>query len=691
MIYKFRHQGSTEPYICGCYFLEPIRGVRKYLPQVKLEAHSTIISSISRTTLTQTFVNPDATNTLTEIRYTFPLFDGVSVVGFVCTIGDRVIKGVVKEKQKAREAYDAAISRGETASLFERLPDASDVFTTTVGNVPAGATIEVNITYLGELKHDAHVDGIRLTIPTRIAPRYGDYPVELASATPTSSGGIKITVDAQVPDGSHITSIQSPSHPIAVTLGRTSVAPNAEPSFQKASATLALSTAELEKDFVLQLVATNIGNPKAILELHPSIPNQRALMATLVPKFTFPAEKPEIVFLCDRSGSMGHDNKIQNLQAALRLFVKSLSVGTKFNICSFGTKFDFLWDRSRTYEQSTVNQAMRHIDTFSANYGGTEMYEPMEETFKRRYTDMNLEVFLLTDGEIWQQDRLMNLVNDEVKASKDTIRVFTLGIGSAVSHSLIEGVARAGNGFSQSAAAGENLSSKVVRMLKGAMFPHIKDRSLELKYEKSPVHSEDFSNDDFEIIEKVAALEVSSTGVLTSPLAVQEESQKAPISLFDDSINPNTETGNASQNAEDHHSHLPPLKCPKILQAPFSIPPLFPFNRSTFYLLLSADTIQSTLKSVIIRGSSVHGPVELEIPITTLEEKGETIHQLATKKAVTDLEEGRGWIFHAKTTDGQLLKEKYDGQFSDMVEREGVRLGVQYQVGGKWCSFVAVD
>jgi hypothetical protein len=288
--------------LAGCYFADPTSRQPRYLPQVKLEAHVSIISSISRATLTQTFLN--GPNPQPELRYSFPLYDGVSVVGFTCTIGDRVIRGVVKEKEKAREVYGEAVSRGETAGLLVQSPASSDVFTTIIGNIPADAEIKVDITYLGELKHDAQVDGIRLTIPCTIAPRYGSYP-GAAPERPNvgSNGGAKITVDAEVSHGSNITSIQSPSHQLAITLGRTSTAPNAEMSFRKASATLALGTAELDKDFILQVKATNTSNPTAILEHHSSIPNHRALMATLVPKFTLPPEKPEIVFVCDRSGS----------------------------------------------------------------------------------------------------------------------------------------------------------------------------------------------------------------------------------------------------------------------------------------------------------------------------------------------------------------------------------------------------
>jgi hypothetical protein len=93
----------------------------------------------------------------------------------------------------------------------------------------------------------------------------------------------------------------------------------------------------------------------------------------------------------------------------------------------------------------------------------------------------------------------------------------------------------------------------------------------------------------------------------------------------------------------------------------------------------------------VLRGTSIHGPLELEIPIQVLENPNETIHQLAAKKAISELEQGRGWLFQAKDESGALLKTKCEGRFDDMIEREAVRLGVQFQVGGKWCSFVAVE
>ncbi|KAH7093573.1 von Willebrand factor type A domain-containing protein [Paraphoma chrysanthemicola] len=677
---------AWREHICGLYYNITFNGrlQKTYLPQVELQAHATVLATTSRTVLTQTFINPSENKGIREVRYTFPLYDGVSVVGFTCHVGDRTIIGEVKEKEKARAVFKEAVARGETAGLFEQLPEASDVFTTTVGNIPPGAKVIIKITYLGELKHDMEIDGIRYSIPNVICPRYGNYPggLQTSSAITAQDSGISITVDAEMADGSFIQKIQSPTHPISMTMGTTSVAPDAEPTMTKASATLTLGTAQLNTDFVVQIVAKNTGVPKAVLENHPTIPNHRALMATLVPKFALPAEKPELVFVCDRSGSMS-GSRITLVVQALKVFLKSLPVGVKFNICSFGSSYSFLWPKSVTYSQQTLDEAIRHADSFTANYGGTEMLAPLKKTIEQRYNDIPLDVMLLTDGEIWDQTALFSYLNQSVAESKAPMRFFTLGIGNGVSHALIEGVAKAGGGFSQTVAEGEKMDTKVVRMLKGALSPHVNDYTLEVKYSQHEASMDE--EGDFEIIEKVA-------DSLKVKLDLEEKKAKTPISLFDTCADPDKEEPPAyDESGEAKYAHLPRIPVPKMLQTPQNIPSLFAFNRTTVYLLLGPGAPPATPKSVLLRGTSQYGPLELEIPIQILDEPGETIHQLAAKKVISELEQGRGWLPEAQDESGALIKTKFEGRFSDMVEREAVRLGVQFQVGGKWCSFVAVE
>lgn len=639
-----------------------------------LESKTTVLSRSSQTILRQTFFNPSKTEKLDEVRYTFPLYDGVSVVGFRCTVAHRTIVGVVKEKHQARADYKEAVQRGETAGLLEQLDEAADVFTTKIGNVPPDGQVMVELTYLGELKHDAESDGARFSIPTFIAPRYGPLSMNSQDAFGNQAHpgkGIRILIDVAVEEASVIKGIQSPSHPIAVTMGRTSDMDEDAFASNHASATLALQSMELDKDFIILILAKDQDTPQAWLETHSSIPDQRALMMTLVPRFNLPNILPEIVFVADRSGSM--DGKIGTLVAAMKIFLKSLPTGVKFNICSFGSTFDFLFPRSKAYDQGTLDTALRHLETFESNYGGTEMQKPVKATVKNRYKDMPLEVMIITDGQIWDQKELFDLIAESTRGQN--ARFFSLGIGSGASSTLVEGIARAGDGFAQFVGDNERMDRRAVRMLKGALTPHINDYTLEVKYEA------DAATDEFEIIESPKeSLDVQVTD-RTAPTPIT----KKVISLFDKSAKEQPTTSSTGP-----YDHLPIVNAPKIIQAPHSIPPLYPFNRTTAYLILSEEACQRNPKAVVLRASSEHGPLELEIPVHDIGH-GQMLHQLAARKAIQELEEGRGWITDAKDTNGKLLKSRYEGRWDEMVEREGVRLGVRFQVAGKWCSFVAIE
>lgn len=668
-------------HICGCYYV--VAYERQYLPQVVSDSH-TIITPVSfATQLKQTFSNPSTQN-LPKVRYTFPLYDGIAVSGYTITYADKTLQGIVKQKDVAKQIYQTAVDNGDTAGLLEALP--ASCFGVTLGNVPPGQDITVTITYCGELKHDSQIDGLRFNLPTSIAPRYGSYPGKLLESNVSTKGGISITVDINML-GSAIRKVQSPSHPLSVTMGQlsnTRVGDKDAFSSSQASATLTLGSVELAQDFVLQILADNIGNPQAVIETHPTLPNYRAIMTTLVPKFTLEQARPEVVFIADQSGSMNGSKNLA-LVAALKLFLKSLPHGVRFNICAFGNRFQFLWPKSVPYSEDNFNTAVEFVDGFSANFGGTELLRPIRETFERQLKGLSLEIMLLTDGQIWGENQVFDYINEQIRDKGVDARVFALGIGQEVSHTLVEGIARAGNGFAQfTQTETEDIDQKIIRMLKGALYAHTKDHSLEVHYESSDKGSNE-DEDEFEIIDKVNDfLSVSETAQGGNKVAPE------PKSFFD----PSTDLDGKAETPS-RYTHLPNLQVPAIIQAPAIIPPLFPFNRTNVYLLLGLESSQKVVSSITLRATSSEGPLELNIPVHATE-AGTSMHHLAARKAIQDLEAGRGWLLSATVkddagTERMSVKEKYESRFDELLEREAVRLGETFCVAGKFTSFVAVS
>lgn len=322
---------------------------------------------------------------------------------------------------------------------------------------------------------------------------------------------------------------------------------------------------------------------------------------------------------------------------------------------------------------------MDHINAFDADFGGTEIYQPVEATISQRYNDMLLDAIILTDGQIWRQESLFELIR---KASADyNCRFFSLGIGSGASTALIEGIATAGNGFSQFVAEGEKMDTKMVRLLKGALTPHINDYSLEIKYKQ---------DDDFEIIDSVR--EASKVKIEMPATAVTQTAPKPSISFFNKETDSEGDSVMTPATADsDRFAHLPVISPPPVVQAPYQIPPLYSASRTTVYILFDPSTDHGTPESIVLRATCSDGPLELEIKVEDIG-KGEIIHQLAAKKAVSELEKDGGWLSAATDkTDNILVKNKYDGRWEEIVEREAVRLGVKYQIAGKWTSFIALE
>ena len=221
-------------------------------------------------------------------------------------------------------------------------------------------------------------------------------------------------------------------------------------------------------------------------------------------------------------------------------------------------------------------------------------------------------------------------------------------------------------------------------MLRSALTPDYGPLTMEIKYEK-----DNEEEDDFVMVERVSdslrVLGIDEDEWLEAQLLEKPDVSTETTVIEGKGI----QTPNAG--SQDRHDHLPAVPAPKLVQTPQNIPPLYPSSRTQVYVLMSPDAAQGILKSIVLKGSSAENPFALEVPIEVLSEHGEIIHQLSAKKAITELEEGRGWLVHARDEKGVLMKETHSVRFQSMVEREAVRLGIQFSIAGKFTSFVATE
>lgn len=447
----------------GCGLL--VRGVPVPLEGVLVEAE--LRGFAARVTLSQRFRNTETTPI--EATYVFPLEEGAAVCAFEALVDGRPVVGTVMEKEKAFAAYDEAIAAGNGAFLLDE--EKPDVFTVSVGNLPPGREVVVKITTVSELP--AEGDGLRFVLPTTVSPRYapaedrrgvGRTPDEALNPPRAFQVpyGLSLRVTLDMP--SAIRGIESPSHPVSIDLDGA-----------RGTVTLATRETALDRDFVLTVRLAEPHVPSVRVERAPD--GTRVAMLSFVPRFggadgaLAGGAKGEVVFLVDRSGSMG-GTSIAEARNALQLCLRSLTPGLLFNVVGFGSHHETLFPASRPYDDASLAEANRHVQGLEADLGGTEVLAPLRAILEAPALDgLPRQLLVLTDGQVSNTDAVISLV----RAHAGTTRVFTFGIGAGASLHLVKGIARAGGGEAELIAPGERVEPKVLRQLSRALAPALGD------------------------------------------------------------------------------------------------------------------------------------------------------------------------------------------------------------------------
>lgn len=621
------------------------------LPLLSVSINMQVDCNIAKTKVVQTFTNHGGIS-IPEACYSFPLYDGATVTAFRCEVGDdKVLEGKVKPKDEAKRDFKRAVQKLEVAALGEEM--APDVFQTTIGNIEPRTIVKIEITYVEELLTDLNGDGDVVTIPTSIAPRYGTPPAGYVTNSSIKETGLSLVVSVASP-GSMKSIICRSGHEISVEFGNMNIVSEAA-SFEAlaelqsqadsglnpkhATARLSLNQTAMDRDIVLIIPYPDevLSNSRALLAPASGL-DHAAMMVTVRPSELFSDLREsmdefegEILFLVDRSGSMD-GMKIQEVKDALLVFLKSLPENCKFNIYSFGGYSSSLWFQSMPYNDSTLQEALNHVSTFEANFGGTEVLEAVRKAVGDRQSTAvpSTQIILMTDGEIWQPEQMIEFVRMTTSNSDGQVRVFSLGIGNQVSHQLIKGIGFFGGGFGEAVDIDQQgkWGEAVIRMLKGAMMP------------TSWSYSITFGNE-------------------------WKEKRLDMDDLFSD--------GTDRKAFNDLNRIIG--AAPSFVQAPRTIPRLHHFGQQSVYFLL--DTTSSSLPNhVLITSCSHNGTTKtVTLPVTKSATNNAAIQHLAAKAAVRDLEN----------------QDTSEARPSNKILENAERLCQVYSISSKWASFVAVS
>jgi Ca-activated chloride channel homolog len=415
------------------------------LPLKHTDVRATISGYISSVEVVQQFHNPYSSKI--EAVYVFPLPHNAAVNEFIMTIGERRIRGIIRERQEAEQIYQEARRQGYVASLLTE--ERPNIFTQSVANIEPGKEIDVTIKYFHTLEY---VDGwYEFVFPMVVGPRFNPpgitHGVGAVPRGDTGSSGQKTEVHYLKPGerGGHDIALQvNLNAGVSIEEFRCATHDVTHESAASNQLTVALKPKDSlpNRDFVLcyRVAGEKL---KADLLMQPDESGGYFTLMLYPPrKLGNLSRQPlELVFVLDCSGSM-NGRPIAQAKEAIERGLGLLQPGDSFQIINFSTSASQLGRAPLEATSENVKRGLQYLRTLNSE-GGTMMIEGIKAALNFPHDPRRLRfVCFLTDGFIGNEAEILGEIHQRLGAS----RIFSFGIGSSVNRYLMDSMAKAGRG-----------------------------------------------------------------------------------------------------------------------------------------------------------------------------------------------------------------------------------------------------
>ncbi|MGB0563029.1 MAG: VIT domain-containing protein [Spirulinaceae cyanobacterium] len=430
-------------------------GEQRIFPLQHTEVNAQIAGNVSRVEVTQTFENPF--DVPLEAVYVFPLPDEAAVDDMEIKIGDRIIKGDIKERAEARAIYEQARDEGRTAGLLEQ--ERANIFTQSLANIKPGEAIDVTIRYTDSLQFEG--GDYEFVFPMVLGPRFipgtpenPDTPTpdptreNWGQATdrvpdaeritppvlpPGTRSGHDINVTVTVDAGGLVQDVRSPSHQILTEQNGEIVTVQLDPSDTIPN-----------KDLVLRYQVSGQDTQATVLTQTGDQGGHFALY--LIPALDYKPNEivaKDVVFLIDTSGSQ-RGEPIAQSKRLMERFIAGLNPDDTFSIIDFANAAQALSPEPLRNTQSNRDRALAYVNQLQSG-GGTQLLNGIDTVlnFPIAAPGRLRSIVLLTDGLIGDDNAVIARVQQELPYGN---RLYGFGVGSSVNRFLLDRLAEAGRG-----------------------------------------------------------------------------------------------------------------------------------------------------------------------------------------------------------------------------------------------------
>jgi Ca-activated chloride channel family protein len=418
-------------------------GVPGAAPVLGTTVEVRVTGIIARSRVTQIFKNP--TQEWLEGIYLFPLPQGAAVDTLRMVVGDRVLEGIVQEKQEARQTYEAAKQQGTKATLIEQTR--GDLFTTSIANIGPGETIEVVIELQQIVRYSQGRFELRFpmvwapeyTLPPRVRTASGACgfptpPVVPAGAPPVNPFAFHVDLAPGFP----LARVQSSTHRIATAKGK------GKDGRERWAVDLAGGMAFADGDFALEW-APAVGRAPRAVYFSEEVDGERFSLLMVMPPNDADATAArlprETVFVVDTSGSM-EGTSLEQARQALLFGLDRLQPGDWFNVVRFSSTASSLFPASVPAGPATLAQAREYVRKLAVD-GGTEMLPALQIALHGpARPGLVQQVIFTTDGQVSNVAELLKYIDKNVGDR----RLFTVAIGDAPNAFFLRKAAEIGRG-----------------------------------------------------------------------------------------------------------------------------------------------------------------------------------------------------------------------------------------------------
>jgi Ca-activated chloride channel family protein len=411
----------------------------------------------------------NTTNKTLETTYTFPMGWGATFMDLSVEMAGKRLSGVVTEKKEAEDRYEKAISEGDAPIMLEKNSDG--LYTVNLGNLKPKEEAFIEYSYSQLLRFEE--GNVRITLPTTIAPRYGD----------STEGGIQkhqgveadflveypFTLSLLLAGGMEKATVACPSHQVQV-------------SKQDSCLEVGLvRSGFLDRDFILNLSKLENQSFFIVTPDKQMGPEGCTVLASFCPPVLVSQteEKADIKILVDCSGSMEGDS-IESAKRALHHVLSQLQENDRFSYSLFGSRVKHTFSSLKPVNQFNIGAASVLVSNTQADMGGTEIEEALISTFKLKGAEKKADVLLITDGEVWDTANIIEA------ARKSNHRIFAIGVGTSPAETLLRELAESTGGACELVSPNEDIESAIVRMFKRIHLPRANDIEINWGTNKNP-------------------------------------------------------------------------------------------------------------------------------------------------------------------------------------------------------------